>query len=363
VRILDRYVLGSFLKAFAGSLVIFTVSVVVLDFFSRMGRFTNAVERAEGVIPEDLGRIGIVVRFYLAYVPFILKEVLPFVTVAAGVFTLSTLLRNNEVMPALAAGVSGRRLLAPLLAFGVAVALGHLAFQEFVVPALGREQLTLRRLFEGERSDLVYRLPHIRDGKGTVVRAGSYRFADRTLRDVIVQRPWTDAGFESIGTRELTGDGDGWKVAAEGRIYPAAPGAEAIPLPVGTRVDLGVSPAEVDALVSKHGTQEISTRDLRALSRRFPQRRSLLVAVHKQMARPFSSFILLLLGLPILLEAGRKHFFGGAVAFFLCGSYYLLDIFLTSLGDRGDLAPALAAYGPVALYGSLGFARLFSLST
>lgn len=363
MKVLDRYVLGLFLRAFVGTLVLFTVSIVVLDFFSRMGRFAAAVEKTEALFDGEMGRTSVVLRFYAAYVPFILKEVLAFVTVAAGIFTLSTLLRNNEVMPALAAGVSGRRLLLPLLLFGFAVALAHIAFQEWVVPSLGREQLALRRLFEGQRPDRLHRIPHLRDGRGTVVRAGGYSLTDGSLRDVVVQRPWGERGFETVVAGVLAAKGEAWEAAEGGRVEAAEPGIAPVLLPPGSRIDIGVSPDEVDVLVSRQGTQEISTRALQGLSARFPQRRSIRVAMHKQLARPFSSLVLLLLGLSILLEAGRKQFLGGVVAFALCTSYYLLDIFCTSLGDRGDLAPVIAAYGPLAIFGSFGFARLLSLST
>mgnify|MGYP002622827386 CR=1 FL=1 len=73
--------------------------------------------------------------------------------------------------------------------------------------------------------------------------------------------------------------------------------------------------------------------------------------------------MLLLCGVPILIGAGRSHFLGVAIAFGLSAAYYFLDIFFTSLGDRGDLPALFAAWFPLAALLSLGLARLVTVPT
>jgi hypothetical protein len=222
----------------------------------------------------------------------------------------------------------------------------------------------MKRFFEGDKRVEREGITHLRDGKGTVTRAAKYRYDDRSLVEVVVQRPWTEAGFERWDVPRLVPDGEGWRSTGEVVVHPAGVGELPSVLPAGSEVDIGVTPDEVEALASKRGAQEISLRQLRGLARKFPDRRHLQVAVHKQIARPFTSFILLLVGIPALLaRGGRSVFHGGAIAFAISAAYYSLDIFLTSLGDRGDLAPALAAYLPPALFLSAGIARLATVPT
>jgi hypothetical protein len=79
----------------------------------------------------------------------------------------------------------------------------------------------------------------MRDGKGTVTRAGWYEFDDGALKGVVVQRPWERGGFEIWKAPRLEPDGDAW-VAPEGvEIQPA--GVDSLPrrLPPGARVDRG----------------------------------------------------------------------------------------------------------------------------
>ncbi|MGH7161845.1 MAG: LptF/LptG family permease [Planctomycetota bacterium] len=363
MRLLDRYVARLFLQAFVGALVVFSLSAVALDFFARLSHFSNYAQRAEGTFAAEYSGIEIVLGFYAAYLPYLIKEVLPFVTVAAGLFTLSVMLRDNEVMPALAAGTSARRLLLPVFLCGALIGVGHLLFQELAIPSLNRKHIALKRLFSGDRTDLIEYLPHLRDGAGTVVRAGSYRFSDQSLRDVVIQRPWEGDSFPTWLAPLLLPDGDAWTAPEGALVRPAAPDAPPTQLPAGTRVKFGVSPSEVEALVSKQGTQEIATRELRRLARKFPERRFLEVALHKQVARPFTSLVLLLLGVPVVLAVGRSLFLGGGVAFFLSATYYFMDLFFTSLGDRGDLPPEMASYAPLLLFASLGAASLATVPT
>jgi lipopolysaccharide export LptBFGC system permease protein LptF len=361
VRILDRYILFLFVKVFAVAMVAFGMILVAVDFFGRLGYFFDA-DRIGGTFAGGYSTTHLIFLFYAVYTPFLLQQVLPFVTVSAGLFSVAHMLHRNEVAPVVAAGTSARRLLLPIFVSGLLVSFGHIAFQQLLVPSLSHEQMALKRFFSGDQTGV--RDPaHMRDGKGTVTRAGWYGFGDGALEDVVVQRPWERGGFEIWKAPRLEPKGDRW-VAPEGvEIQP--PGVDALPrhLPPGAGVDIGVTPDDVDALVTKRGLAGLSLSQLQGLAARFPGRRHLRVALHKQLARPFASFALLLVGVPLLLSSGRAYFAGGALAFLLSMGYYFLDILFTSLGDRGDLPPHVAAYLPLALLLSLGVSRLSAVST
>jgi lipopolysaccharide export system permease protein len=362
MRLLDRYVLRTFLRVFLVALFAFGVVLVALDFFGRLGFFLDR-GRVQGTFAEGYSTFRLIVTFYAIYLPFLLKEALPLITVAAGLFTVAHMLHGNEVAPVVSAGTSVRRLLLPLFLAGLMTSLLHIAFQELAVPSLSHEQIALKRFFAGEHTRGVWDPPHMRDGHGTVTRARWYDFGDGSLSEVVVQRPWDVGGFEIWKATRLDPEGDHW-VAPEGvEIQPK--GVDALPrrLPPGARVDLGVTPDEADALANKKATAALSLSQLHALARKFPGRRHLQVAFGKQLARPFASFAMLLLGVPLLLSAGRAYFAGGALSFGLSTAYYFLDIFFTSLGDRGDLPPFVAAYVPLALLLSLGIAKLATVPT
>jgi lipopolysaccharide export system permease protein len=360
VRILDRYVFFAFLKAFLISLLLFSIVSVIFDYFGRMNYLRDA-DRVQGTFAEDYSDLGIVARFYLAYLPYLLKQVFPFVSVAAAAMVVGALLRNNEVMPVMAAGVSVRRLLLPLFVAGALVSLVHFGFNEYLLPSLNRKHVALKRMFSGDRTPELLKLAHLRDGRGTVTRAQTYSFADQSLKQVVIHRPWKETGFDRWTTSRLVPDGEGWAAPEGALIMPAGLRAQPRRVPPGTHIDIGVSPGDVEALASKQGTAEISFAQLKRLVRKFPGRRNLRVSLHKQVARPLTSLVLLLVVVPMVLALGTRRFTATLLTILLCAIYFFLDIFFSSIGDRGDLSPIMAAYFPLALLFSFGMARLLTL--
>jgi len=362
VRLLDRYVFKLYGVSFFAALLAFSSGLVALDFFARMQQFLDT-ERLDAVKAEG-GWFVVVLKFYAAYLPYLLKELMPFVTTSAALVTILILQRANEVQPVLAAGVSARRLFAPILLSAFAVSLGLLGFQEFVVPTLNPKIVRIKRLFSGNRDLEIKDVPHLRDGKGTVVRAARYRLFNPTgLKRVVIMRPWEEEGFESWLIEFLEPDGDGWRATNGGQIMPADQTKPVRQLAKGARVEFGVTPQEVEVLISRQGTAESSFRQLKALADKFPDRRSLQVALHRQVAQPLSCFALVLLAIPLLLRAGGSVARGGGRVFLASGALFVMTVFCNILGDRGDLSPLLAAYLPVTFFLCLGLARFVEMRT
>ncbi|MFQ5845114.1 MAG: LptF/LptG family permease [Planctomycetota bacterium] len=363
MRLLDRYILRTYLRSLLGGLVVFCVAAIVLDWFGRLGNFSHHVEKTRGTAAEGWSGLKIFVVFYASYLPYLLKLLIPFVALGSASFTVAVHLRANEAVPVQSAGTSARRLWAPVLACGLLVSAGLLAFQEYVVPSLNREHLNVRRLFEGNHSDVVRHIPQIRDGRGAVLRADAYRFSDRTLHRAVLMRPWKEKGFEAWIAPELRAEGSGWVASRGVRIRPEDWEAPLRDEPPGTPVPFDVTGSEVEALVAKHGTAELSLGQLRRLATRFPDLPALRVAFHKEIARPLGVFVLTLVGVSFFLSVGRTLWVRGATAFLLAGVYYFSDIFCTSLGARGDLPSVVAAYLPLGLFFSMGCARWWTLPT
>ena len=128
-------------------------------------------------------------------------------------------------------------------------------------------------------------------------------------------------------------------------------------------MDIGVTPADVETLIAREGTAEVSFSQLAQLRDRFPDRRALQVALYQQLAQPFNCLVLLLVVVPALVNAGRKVIVGGGSVFLASAGFYFLSIFCTSMGDRGDLPPMVAAYFPPMLFLSVGIARLVTIRT
>ena len=100
---LDRYVWTTYLASLATAFLMILGMFLIVDMAERMGDLMRDVD---GVRPS-LWTIG---RYYVIRLPFIYLEVAPFVTLIAALFTVSKLMRHNEMTAMLAAGQKRRQM-------------------------------------------------------------------------------------------------------------------------------------------------------------------------------------------------------------------------------------------------------------
>jgi LPS export ABC transporter permease LptG len=112
VRLLDRYLLTSFLKAYALCIAAFISIWLVFDISDHVSDFLGG-----GM------SVGRVIQYYLTQVPQILVILLPISLVLALLYVLGRMSRTNEIVSMLTAGISVPRLLAPLIAMGALTAI------------------------------------------------------------------------------------------------------------------------------------------------------------------------------------------------------------------------------------------------
>ncbi|MDD5491379.1 MAG: LptF/LptG family permease [bacterium] len=106
MKIIDRYVLKQYGQAFFFALSCFALVVLISQFFDKIDTFLNYKTPPYKII------------IYLFYrLPFWLVQVMPIATLLATLFSLSNMLRHNELTAMKASGLSLYRLLLPLFLF------------------------------------------------------------------------------------------------------------------------------------------------------------------------------------------------------------------------------------------------------
>ena len=95
------------------------------------------------------------------------------------------------------------------------------------------------------------------------------------------------------------------------------------------------------------------------LKRRWKRSKStdniLLVRIHQHFTFPLTHIILLLIGLPFVLnQNNRSVVLGVLVSVAICVAYYIVNAMCTELGAKGALQPVVAAWLPVLFFTGLG---------
>lgn len=99
---IDRYILGHFWISFLGGLLVFSTIFLAVDAMSMM------VSHPE--LPTS-----ILLQYYLAYLPEVVRQIFPVACVLGTVLTLAGLNRSNELVALFASGMSLARVAAPIL--------------------------------------------------------------------------------------------------------------------------------------------------------------------------------------------------------------------------------------------------------
>ena len=174
---LDRYIGGLFLASYATALLLIVGLVLIMDLASNLSYFE---------VWDDGTRVptSTLVRYYVLNVPFLFLQVAPFITVVAGLFTVARLLKKNELVAALSAGVSAHRLLAPVLLGGVLAAGAMFVLRESLTRVLGPRRDALHDILENHRYERVFTSLWFRDRANNVVSLAEYRPESQTIRGI-----------------------------------------------------------------------------------------------------------------------------------------------------------------------------------
>lgn len=141
MKILDRYILRHFIQHFLFGLFTFIIIFIIVDLFENLDRF---IDRNIGVI--------MVVKYYLFYIPDILKLIIPVGMLLASLFTISRFANYSELTAFKSAGISVYRYLMPIMIFGVIITLFSLYFNGWIVPEANRLKFNFERSYLGKNT-------------------------------------------------------------------------------------------------------------------------------------------------------------------------------------------------------------------
>ena len=367
---IDGYVGGLFMAAYATSFLLIVGLVMIFNLASNLDWFEPW---------EDGGRASTwtILRYYVLELPFLYLQVAPFVTVVAGLFTVSRLSKNNEIIAALAAGVSARRVLLPIFVGGLAAAGGMFGLREVATETLGFKRDTLFDVLENQREERVFENLWFRDTRGNVVRLLEFRPSVSVdggppVAEVLgLEATLQEGGVakllradRAVWTRFETAEGpvDAWlleggrvqEVENENRVYP-----------VEVLEGVEFSPAEV-LLIHKgrERAMELSFRELDQLASKDPENVAYQTLLQYHLTFPLANLVLLLVALPRMIGRERgRHMEGLVEGSLLCIFYFCVDFVARALGMEGSLSPLLSSWLPVLGFGSLGVVLLESMRT
>jgi len=302
------------------------------------------------------------VATYLFYLlPLVSIELFPGSVLVAALMTYALVARRREAVAWWASGQSVYRLMAPGLAFALAIAASSWFIQERIMPQANVRQDSLRARIRGSVTQVTNgserRWLVSTDGS----RIYSYDFDER--RQMLIKPNIYEFDSDQTDLKRLTTAEEGkWLNANEFEVSKAQwinldeqqvtrQSAEQLKI-------TGMDPPSVFRPTVDRPSQltaENLRSYIRALKERGADTASLAVALQGKYAAPFSVIVMALIGMPLAISLGRK-----STVVALCSAvvvslaFWLVTQGFQQMRDHALLPPAVAAWAPMVIFAGGG---------
>ena len=305
--------------------------------------------------------------------PFFLVLSLPVATLFAIFLALGRLAHDHELIALQASGLSLKRIVLPILILSIFISGFDLFLNDRMVPwANYRYQSLIRQLIFRQSVPQVQDNTFFRDSEGRFFYVKRYDRESGRLQGIMI---YDLAGAEylpELGGRypkvivaeEGSWDGEVWQLR-DGVIHKYDDRGhleyelrfESLAINVGEGLE--------QLFLTSRTPQEMSlgelARKIRALREGGLRAEGLIVEYHSKISIPLAGLVFALFGAPLsLIFSTRSRAAGIVIAVLLVGLFQGSLIWAETLGKRGIIPPALSAWLPNLLFGSLGLI-LFSV--
>ena len=354
MRILDRYLIRSFLSALFYCLAVFFVLFVIIDLFNNLDDFLK-----HGV------SLAVILSYYAYFVPTILVQVVPIACLVAVLFVIGNLSRHNEIVALKASGVSAFHILAPYFFMGILISFGVLLVNEIVVPP---SSITSSSIMEGlikkGKKDFQERALNkvtLYGKDNRMIYAREFEISTHTLHDVVIFENNMHEPFQTeIKAKKAQYQDGQWvffdviqcKINRRGEVVGSPVFSAKMNFPLDQKPeDFVRQGSEVGFMNSRQLKDHIE--HLRGANKKLAQKLS--VDLHYKIAFPFVSFIVMLIGAPLAMRTSRGGaVMGVGVSFALVFLYYGIASTCLALGKGDYLPPAFAAWFGNLLFAAVG---------
>ena len=355
---LDRYVLREFTKILVTTALGFPLLVIIIDLTDHLNKYLS----------RDLSP-GQIALSYVYWIPDSMFMVLPAAVLFAAVFTIGSFTRHSELTAAKASGVSFHRVVAPILAASVVVALFTLFLGE-LVPVTDRRRnniLEERRFSEAlTRYNFAYEAQ-----RGRVYQITSLDVPRHQIDNISIERKGIGPSYPTylLAARTAAWDSTrrGWTLR-RGELHIIPDSLRSYGIRFDSARDNAFTEAPPDLTASPRGTDEMRYGQLKrfitALERSGADANELRVELALKIAIPVTCIIIAIFGMPLATSTQRGGAAYGIGISLATTIIFLMLIQITkAVGQGGVIPPTLAAWLPNVLFGIIGLVLLARVRT
>jgi len=363
LKIVDKYLLREMAFPFALALVGFII-FIMLNLILQLGDF---------LLDKSIG-LWTVLKILFYKLPDLLILAIPVATLFAIFLTLGRLSHDREIIALQAGGFSLKRIVVPILIFGLLLSLLDLFLNEVLTPWGNQKYYTLiRQMILKNAAPQIKDNAFFKDAEDRFFYVRHYDRENNRLSGVLIYDMSGGLFVEDeagqypkvITAEEASWQGDVWELR-DGAIHIYDDQGDLKYKARFEKLSIRVGSDLQNLFLEQRTPYEMSSRELR---RRIQILRasglsadSLIVEYHAKLAIPMAGFVFALFGAPLSLLFGHRSRAAGIVlSVFLVGLFQGTFLWMEALGKRGILPPAASVWIPHILFGGLGLVLFFLL--
>ena len=153
MNLIDRYIVKQFIFTFVFGVIALCTIFVVVNLLENLDKFL-----------DQKATFGVIAKYYVYYLPEIIKLLTPISTLIATLFTVGRLSTLNEITAMKSGGMSLYRLMLPLVLVAVILSFLQLYFNGWVVPAANEKKKEIEQKYfsKSNTGNSIYNL-YLRD--------------------------------------------------------------------------------------------------------------------------------------------------------------------------------------------------------
>jgi len=372
MKILDRYVLITFLKNYLISFMVLVGLYIVLDLVINFDELIEIQTHGTGAggSASFFGVLWVIWDYYFYQVFLIYAQLSGVIAVVAAAFTLVRMSRFNELSATLAAGMPLLRIAAPIIIASLVLNVFLLADQEAIIPRLipklNREHDQIAR----GQSASWFRISAMQDNRRGLLFVSRYipptEKTPAEMRELdIFEHDEHGAPSAHLTAERGVWDGRAWQLTGGRRVTGIQPNQRRSRPQVIREYESNITPEEIALFRSGDYVELLSTARINELLA--PERSAsfgaidLLRVKHARVTQWFMNVVAVLLGIGCILtrEPGRLKI-DGAKLLILVG-LAMASVFLCHQiaahppagAHWADRWPALMAWLPIFIFGPL----------
>lgn len=358
MSILDRYILLQVLEIFIMGIIIFTSIIFASDTFITLIKQITLYG-----IP-----FNIALMIVLLNLPQVMVMAIPMSVLFSTVMTLNRLSLSSEITVMRACGIGLNRIARPIFIFAASMSLLVFVVNETVVPVTNSQSKTLavwalgqKNIPNGKQNFTFKEMKTDENGKNSIKRLFFVqKCEDNTLKNVTVVDFSEKDALKVIQSQSGKTSPEGWQFI-KGAAYTMTKKENILNSVwfAKTIADFGMDVK--DKLTEDEATQYNVIAlwkyvENNSKKHHDPKLHSLFrIELHNKFAFPFTTLVLVLLGVPLAITPPRVRYNRGFLfSIMIIFLYYLLRALSLSLGEEMKIIPLLAAWIPNVILFVLG---------